>query len=644
MGECEHLFLNQNNVPGKGNMRNWIDDNLSWKFALLLCVAVWIMYYFMFLGRARVDVVVEVEQATWFKIYWAGESEEFSEKRMEQVRVSPEHDSYAFYIKNIGDIEKLRVDTQEYTGTAVLTSLRIHQKGYRDIILDSPESFSKLVPLFDIVDSNVVDGKLVVHSKGNDPNFELQLKEKEKADYGLLEEFLRFVALGCIVFIIYRAAHNLAKDYSYVPVCLVVVLALAATMAVTSKNNGHPDEFVHVAAVEYYKNNWLPPAVDDESIQDSYSPYGVSRLHTNEIYYFVAGKFAKFTEPFFINDYIPCRMFNVFLLLIIVLYTTQVAEARIMALPLLISPQIWYLYSYCNSDGFSLTVAFFAACQLMLTNSMFNRFLAGHVSFSWLLRGCVVGLVLGQLFLLKNNYLPFTAFLLFVAGLAFLRLSDWEAKLSFLRRAAILFAIGLALFGGKKIADYSVNGSSRQALISESRAAHATPMYSHDSKLDEMHGGLYMKERGVTLPEIIFQHRWFEKTFRSAFGVYGYFQYSATKAFYNLVRWSGVLLALYLFGTIMIRGDAVGRICALTVLGLSAALIAVSLGHSWMSDFQPQGRYLFPIVGMLIILCGQNRNVISCRWVSLLSVWMFFLSLYSYISVALFQMVRGTVI
>jgi hypothetical protein len=625
-------------------MRNWTDDNLSWKFALLLCAAVWILYYFLFLERARVDVVVEVEQATWFKIYWAGDTQEFSETRMEKVRVNPGQDSYVFYLKNIKDIENLRVDSHEYAGAAVVTSLHIRQKGYKDIILDSAESFAHLVPNFDIASSGMIDGKFTVHSTGQDPNFILPLSEKERSEYGLLEEILRLAVLCCIVILIYQATHNLAADYSYVPVCLAVALALAATMAIISKKNGHPDEFVHVAAVEYYKNNWLPPAVDNESIQESYSPYGVSRLHTNEIYYLIAGKFAKVAEPFFINNYMPCRMFNVFLLLIILLYTTQVAEARIMALPLILSPQIWYLYSYCNSDGFSLAVAFFAACQLMLPNSMLNRFLVGMIRFSWMLRGCVAGTVLGLLFLLKNNYLPFTAFMLFIAGMTFLRLPGKEAKVSFLKRTAILLFIGLALFGGKKVADYSVNGSSRQALISEARTAHADPMYSPESKLDQKHGSLYMKERGVTLSQVIFQYRWFEKTFRSAFGVYGYFQYSATEAFYSIIRWSGVLVFAYFFGTIIIRGDTVGRISALIALCLSAALIAASLNHSWSSDFQPQGRYLFPIVGILVILCGQNRNILSSRWLSLLTVWMFFLSLYSFMSVALFQMVRGTVI
>jgi hypothetical protein len=625
-------------------MRNWTDDNLSWKFALLLCVAVWIMYYFLFLGRARVEVVIDVEQATWFKIYWAGESEEFSEKRMEKVRVIPGHDTYVFYLTNISNVEKLRIDPQEYEGTAAIASLHIRQKGYREITLDSPEAFAKLVPLFDIADSGMVAGKFTVHSTGNDPNFILDLSRKETTDFGLLEEILRLAVLGSIVFFIYLAVHNLATDYSYVPVCLAVALALAVTMAVISKKNGHPDEFVHVAAVEYYKTNWLPPAVGNESIEGSYSPYGVSRLHTNEIYYLIAGKFAKVAEPFFINSYIPCRMFNVFLLLTILLYITQVAEARIMALPLIISPQIWYLYSYCNSDGFSLAVAFFAACQLILPNSMFNRFMVGTIRFSLVLRGCVAGLVLGLLFLLKNNYLPFTAFLFFVAGMVFWQLPGREAKVSFFRRIVILLTIGLVLFGGKKMADYSVNGSSRQALITEARIAHATPMYSPESKLAQKHAGLYMKERGVTLAQVILQYRWFEKTFRSAFGVFGYFQYAPTEVFFNVIRWSGVFAFVYFFGTILIRGDAIGRISAVTVLCLSVALISASLFHSWSSDFQPQGRYLFPIVGMLIILCGQNRNVINRRWVSLFTVWMFFLSLYSFISVGLFQMVRGTVI
>ncbi|WP_136806145.1 FUSC family protein [Desulfosediminicola flagellatus] len=625
-------------------MREWSSYPVSWKFAMFIGVVVCVLYYVLMLGRARVDLEISTEQKTWFKIYWAAENQQFSEKRVGKIRVKPGTTQYHFYLTDLRDVAQLRIDTHEYTGQVKLESLRISQKGFKPIDFNSESTFSTMKPYAHIAESEMDDEGMIVKSSGGDPGFVVDVRFKEKKSFGLLEEVLRMLVLIMIVFLIYFVSARFAPDYSFVPICLAVALVLAATMAIISKQNAHPDEFVHVAAVEYYKNHWLPPAIDDEGIEGSYSPYGVSRLHGKEIYYLVAGKFAKVMEPFFFNNYTSCRMFNVALLLCVVLYTTHVAAARIMALPLLISPQIWYLFSYCNSDGFAVAIMFFSACQLLLPNSRFNSFLAGLVRPSWMLRGAAVGLLLGTMALLKNNYLPFTVFFTFVAALSFLRLSGRDAKMIFLRRAAVLIAIGLVLAGGKKIADYSVNGPGRQLLLTEARADHANYQYSPKASLDQQHSNLYMKSRGVPLKSVVMQHRWFEKTFRSAFGVYGYMQISASEMLYNIIRWSAVILFVYFFGVIFARGEPLNMLCAGAALSLALALIAVSLYHSWASDFQPQGRYLFPILGMLVILCGQNRTIISSRWLSLMAVWMFALSVYSFIAYGLLEVSRTAIV
>lgn len=625
-------------------MREWSSNNVSWKFALLLGVVVCVLYYVLILGRARVDLEISTAKNTWFKIYWAGEGQHFSENRVSKVLLKRGKSSYHFYLTDLQDVNRLRIDTHAFTGRVKLQSLTITQKGMKPLAFTSADSFGGLQPFTNIEKLEIVDGGMVVNSNGADPAFTVDLHNKDRIPFGVVEELLRALVLIAIVLLIYFVVARLAFDYRFVPICLTAALVLAATMAIISKKNAHPDEFVHVAAVRYYTDHWLPPAIDDEKIRGSYSPYGVSRLHGKEIYYLIAGKFAKAMEPLFLNSYNPCRMFNVFLLSLIVLYTTHVASARIMAMPLMISPQIWYLFSYCNSDAFAITVIFFSACQLLLPNSMLNRFLAGVVRKGWLLRGVVVGLLLGTMLLLKDNYLSFTLFFVFVAALSFIRLSGYEARMVFLRRVAVLVAIGFVLVGGKKVADYSVNGPDRKSLISEARAGNAKFKYGPKATLGEKHSSLYMKSRGVTLKSVVVVHRWFEKTFRSAFGVYGYMEISATEMFYDVIRWSAVAYFLYFFAVIFIRGEPLNKLCAAAALCLAVALIGASLYHSWTSDFQPQGRYLFPVLGLLVILCGQNRNVLGRRWLSLLAVWMFALSAYSFIAYGLLEVSRTTIV
>lgn len=315
-----------------------------------------------------------------------------------------------------------------------------------------------------------------------------------------------------------------------------------------------------------------------------------------------------------------------------------------MAIPLLISPQVWYLFGYCNSDAFALTITFFVSCQILLPNSMFNRYISEVIRGGLLLRGCAAGLMIGILFLLKNNFLPFTAFLFFILFLIFMRLPGREARLSFLTRLAILLVVGLSLTGVKKYADYRINGPDRDVLIKAAKAQFADVIHNPESKLEQKHTNLYLKERGIPLKTVVTEYRWFEKTFRSAFGVYGYMEFSGTNTFYDIVRWSAVAFLLFFFGTICIRGDATGMLSGGAALCLAIALIGASLHHSWVADFQPQGRYLFPILGMLMILCGQNRHVFSVRWMSLLGVWMFSLSFYSFVIFGLREIARTAIV
>ncbi len=134
--------------------------------------------------------------------------------------------------------------------------------------------------------------------------------------------------------------------------------------------------------------------------------------------------------------------------------------------------------------------------------------------------------------------------------------------------------------------------------------------------------------------------RWFEKSFRTGVGVFGYFTISATESFYDLVRWTGFGLFFFVFGSIFLRGGLVNSGLALSVLGLSGALVAVSLHHSWTVDFQAQGRYLFPILPMLGILYAKTEEKIYQPVLALGVTAMYLLGIYVFIFEALLRIPR----
>jgi hypothetical protein len=131
--------------------------------------------------------------------------------------------------------------------------------------------------------------------------------------------------------------------------------------------------------------------------------------------------------------------------------------------------------------------------------------------------------------------------------------------------------------------------------------------------------------------------RFFEKTFRSAFGVYGYFTISASFRYYNLVRWTGVALLLSFLGLIFYHSWRENGFITVSCLLFSLALIIADLLHSWTKDFQAQGRYLFPIISMLGIVYARNHKYLNGRLFTSLFITMFLLSAYSFIFVAISQ-------
>ena len=416
---------------------------------------------------------------------------------------------------------------------------------------------------------------------------------------------------------------------------MALVLALIVIMAVISKRNVHPDEHVHIEASKYYQKNWLPPAFEDPDIRRTYSVYGASRLNNSEIYYFFSGKFAELTSFIRINPFWLFRLFNVFLFGCLLFYTIKNTSARLVVMPFLISSQIWYVFSYTNSDAFSLFITFLVGIQIVTPGSLFNVFLKQQTDNRLLIRSLVLGGLLGCLLLLKKNYYPYIAFVITVLAWQIWNMSSREERILAVKRLLVLTVIGLSLFGLRRGADYYVNGLDKAEKLAAIRVETAHPLYNPQTELNKQQNYLYMKKRGHSLKYIVDVERFFEKTFRSSFGVYGYFTVSAPFKYYDIVRWTGTALLLVFFGLIFLRSWRENGFIAVSCLFFSLLLITVSLYHSWTKDFQAQGRYLFPIVSMLGIVYAKGHKYLKGPVFTSLFMTMFLLSAYSFILVAI---------
>jgi hypothetical protein len=65
------------------------------------------------------------------------------------------------------------------------------------------------------------------------------------------------------------------------------------------------------------------------------------------------------------------------------------------------------------------------------------------------------------------------------------------------------------------------------------------------------------------------------------------------------------------------------------------ALIVVDIYHAWTMDFQAQGRYLLPIVGMGAVFYAHMHRYLARPYFLLLWCGMFILSLHNFLFVGL---------
>jgi hypothetical protein len=289
---------------------------------------------------------------------------------------------------------------------------------------------------------------------------------------------------------------------------------------------------VHVAAGEYFTDHSLPPKVGDPAITETYSVYGVSRLHSGEVIYLLAGKYLRLLQPLYLEPFFLLRLLNVLLFGALVLCAFNKKDFRFFLLPFLISPQIWYIFSYFNSDAFATCIGLLAAYQLAGKESALTSLAFSEQPKHIRIKIAVLGLLLGLLLLLKQNFyfLYLFLFFYFIWKIWVLR-PNWNGKKTF-RLAAVLL-IGCTVFTGIRLTDAWVNDFNKNDLMFKARQQFADELFNPDTPIEKRHAYLEMRQRGTTLKHFLAADRWGEKSFRTSFGVYGYTQYSGSFSYYD---------------------------------------------------------------------------------------------------------------
>lgn len=230
-------------------------------------VLAWLyLHFFAFKAYVELDIETQAARPDFVKIYWANKEAYFKEENKNRVRINRNQQRYNLFIGDLGESRKLRIDPMEYEGEIKIRRVLISQFGFAPIVLDDEAGLMRLVPTNQLELPVYEGGGLRVKANGNDPQLLLEIKPIKQYWIFPLQHVFSLIAIFGFVWMCHRLAGGVFNRLVFVPTGLLVVLVMVMAMASITGQHVHPDETVHMGAIEYYTQYFLPPPVDSEHI------------------------------------------------------------------------------------------------------------------------------------------------------------------------------------------------------------------------------------------------------------------------------------------------------------------------------------------------------------------------------------------
>ena len=263
-----------------------------------------------------------------------------------------------------------------------------------------------------------------------------------------------FVKITCILFL----AAVLGA------VCMVVYTGLRSPFWL------NPDEYDVKAAVLYYFTHFMPPDIRSDIINDSYPVYGTSRHFEFNMFYFYAGKIGQF----FSDAAVQIRLFSLILFVIMAgMVIKNLRKNYALLFVFLLTPQVWYIFSYSTSDALDFFMGFLCLYELIEKDSMLNRLLRESFRRRHILYYALLSILFLHIFWAKATFYTVLMFLFFILLIRLLYQEKKERGPLF-RKYLILVGITLGLFVIRYlITDFPYYGLDKIGVILDVTEQHA---------------------------------------------------------------------------------------------------------------------------------------------------------------------------
>lgn len=398
----------------------------------------------------------------------------------------------------------------------------------------------------------------------------------------------------------------------------------------------NPDEYEVRAAVRYYETNWMPPDIRSDEISDAFAVYGTSRHSEFNTFYFWAGKIGQF----FTDAAMQSRWLNMALFVAMAAIVVRYCKKYFALLfVLLLTPQLWYIYSYTTSDGLDFFFGFLCIFQLMKEDSTLNQLLEGKFSKKQIPGYLILALLFVNMFWAKISFYPI---LLFVFLILLIRLFEKKGKerIVLFKRYMALLGLTLAIFAVRyMITDFRYYGFDKYGVVNEVMELRATYEYKPSTPPHEQAGSIYLYNKGVPLSLFFGEMQFNQNLFHTVVGFFGNYNFGMADWYYMAM--GALYLALFaclIYELVKMKDKRkwleFAAVCVCIVVQYLLIVI-----NGYFVDFQPQGRYMLPAllyVAYLVYTCRDSRNSKAIRVILCVTC---ILSLYAYFSVGTVNMI-----
>ena len=387
---------------------------------------------------------------------------------------------------------------------------------------------------------------------------------------------------------------------------LLAAVAMCVYVGLRSPFWLNPDEYDVKAAVLYYFSHFMPPDIRSDVISDSFPVYGTSRHFEFNLFYFYAGKIGQF----FSDAAVQIRLFS--LILFAVMTGSIIKNSKkhpALLFLLLLTPQVWYIYSYSTSDALDFFVGFLALYELIEENSMLNRLLREKFCRRHILYYAALSLLFVHLFWAKMTFYTILMFL-FLILLIRLFYTEKRERSVLLRKYLILAGLTLLIFAVRYlVTDYPYYGFDKVGVIAEVTERQAEYGYRFSTPPMEAAYSMRFFEKGISLGELLTQYEFHKNLFRTFAGFFGSYAFGEANWYYYVMGVLYLLLIVRIIYRFWKYKDGKRWWDFAAVLFSCFVQYVLIVANSWLVDFQPQGRYLLPVLFFIAYLISRIDDV-----------------------------------